>query len=267
VTDPVPTPSHPPAVRTAATARGALGIGRGDVVALVGAGGKTTLLHRVAAEARASGLRVLATTTTHTASAPEELTGPVVFEEDGDPEASLLEALHRHGRATLLGRRIRPDKLEGPRPERVDAVHEAADLVLVEADGARGRSLKAPAPHEPVLPASTTVLVVLVGLDALGCPLDAVRVHRLEILAAAVGRAVGETIDEDLVAAALLHPLGYLSRVPPGARTAVFLNKAETAPALAAAERLARRLREGYGLVAAGAARGGEVRVFADLLS
>ena len=45
-------------------------------------------------------------------------------------------------------------------------------VVLVEADAPRGRSLKVPAPHEPVIPASTTLVVVVCALDALGQPLD-----------------------------------------------------------------------------------------------
>jgi len=53
-------------------------------VAVAGAGGKTTLIYRVAAEARAAGLRVLVTTTTHMATLPEATTGPVVFEAGGD---------------------------------------------------------------------------------------------------------------------------------------------------------------------------------------
>src|SRR4029453_10181371 len=48
-----------------------LGIGRGDVVAAVGAGGKTTLVYALAAEAQAQGLSVLVTTTTHMGTLPE----------------------------------------------------------------------------------------------------------------------------------------------------------------------------------------------------
>ncbi|PYQ52399.1 MAG: putative selenium-dependent hydroxylase accessory protein YqeC [Acidobacteria bacterium] len=127
----------------------ALGIGRGDVVAVAGAGGKTTLIYRLAAEARACGLRVLVTTTTHMGTLDEALTGPVLVEAEGDTAAALEEALAREGRVTLLGRRVRPDKLEGLDARRVDALARIADLVVVEADGARGRSLKVPAPHEP----------------------------------------------------------------------------------------------------------------------
>lgn len=241
---------------------GALGLGRGDVVSLAGAGGKTTLLYRLAAEARSAGLRVLATTTTHMGTLPEETTGPVFVEADGDVLPALEDALRAHGCATLLGRRIRDDKLEGVTPERVDALASCADLLLVEADGARRRSLKVPASHEPVVPLSTTLLLVLAALDVLGEPLTGERIHRLELVAAATGKHPGETVEEDAVAAALLHGPGYLSRVPTGARVAAFLNKVEAEGAWAAAERIARRLLPAYALVVAGSARTGTVRAW-----
>src|SRR6185295_6956166 len=59
---------------------GLLRIGRGDVVAVAGAGGKTTLVYRLAAEARTLGLRVVVTTTTHMGTLPEATTGPVFVE-------------------------------------------------------------------------------------------------------------------------------------------------------------------------------------------
>jgi probable selenium-dependent hydroxylase accessory protein YqeC len=164
------------------------------------------------------------------------------------------------GYATVLGRRVRSDKIEGVRS--VDELVSRAELVLVEADGARGRSLKVPAPHEPVVPRSTTVLVVMAALDVLGEPLDESRVHRLELVAAATGRRVGETVDEDAVVAALCHRGGYPARIGRGVRAAVFLNKVEDAVHRDAAARIAPRLMPPYHVVAAGAARGGDVRVW-----
>jgi len=240
---------------------GPLRIGRGDVVAVAGAGGKTTLVYALAAEARAAGLRVLVTTTTHMGTLAEATTGPVFVEADGRARSGLEEALARGGLATLLGRRVRPDKLEGVSPQRVDELAKRADLVLVEADGARGRSLKTPAEHEPVVPPSTTLLLVLAALDVLGRPLAEADVHRVERVAAAAGRAPGSLVDEDVVVAVLADPSGYPSRVPPGARAAVFLNKAEGQSALGAAARIARRLVPPYELVAAGSAAAGSAQV------
>jgi len=241
----------------------AFGIVRGDVVAVVGAGGKTTLVYRMASEARASGLTVLVTTTTHMGAMDEEMTGPVLVDgESADTLVALGEALAREGRATLLGRRVRPDKREGIAPARVDVLAPLADLVLVEADGARGRSLKVPAPHEPVIPASTTLVVVVCALDALGQPLDEDRVHRVALVRAATGVEAGEAVDEDCVATALRHQDGYPSRVPARARAGVFLNKAEDDATLAAGTRLAARLIPPYHWVAAGSARSGAVRTW-----
>lgn len=64
---------------------------------------------------------------------------------------------------------------------------------------------------------------------------------------------------------ALRHPSGYPSRVPAGARAAVFLNKAEDAAAFAAAERIAGRLIPPYDVVVAGRARDGEGRAVAPV--
>lgn len=240
----------------------ALGLGRGDVVAVAGAGGKTTLVYRLAAEARQAGLSVLVTSTTHMGTLPETITGPVLLEEDGDVGTGIAKVIERTGYATVLGRRVRPDKIEGIQGPRVDGLVGCADLVVIEADGARGRSLKVPADHEPVIPRSTTVLVVVAALDALGRPLDDVAVHRVERVAAATGRAAGDAIDEDVVVAALAHPDGYPARIGPDRRGVVFLNKVEDAARAEAAARIAPRLMPPYAGVMAGSARGGPVRVW-----
>jgi probable selenium-dependent hydroxylase accessory protein YqeC len=239
-----------------------LGIRRGDVVSVVGAGGKTTLVYRLAADARAAGMRVLVTTTTHMGTLPEATTGPLLVEEEGRGTEAVVAALAEAGRATLLGRRIRDDKLEGVAPERVDALCSSADLTLVEADGARGRSLKVPASHEPVLPRQTSLVVVVAALDVLGEPLTEECIHRLDLVSAASGTGVGEAVDEDTVVSCLRYARGYLSRLPRGARAAVFLNKVEDGERRGAAARIARRLVPPYRLVAAGSAGGAAGRIW-----
>jgi len=66
------------------------------------------------------------------------------------------------------------EKISGPEPLYLDKWWEdkIADYFLVEADGAAGRSVKAPASHEPVICESTTDLIGVIGIDALGLPLE-----------------------------------------------------------------------------------------------
>lgn len=238
--------------------REALGCGRGDVVAIVGAGGKTTLAYALCAEAGAAGLRAIVTATTHMGEPPPGA-GPLVRWDGGGGRPALAEALAAHGCASVSGPPASGRRLAGLQPASIPGLLELADLVVVQADGARGRPFKLPAAHEPALPDGATLAVVCVGLDALGAPLDEDHVHRLPEVLAACGLQRGERLDETALAAALAHPAGYLGRFAPDVRTALVLNRAE-GEALAAAERLALVLSGAFGRVLAGSARLGQVR-------
>ena len=120
-----------------------LDMARHRMVALVGAGGKTSTLYALARQAADSGRTVVVTTTTHILRHPGL---PLV--EEPTPER-LRAALEEHGVVTV-GTVFRGDKLSGAgTPEEL---HRAADVVLVEADGAKRLPLKAPAEYEPVIP-------------------------------------------------------------------------------------------------------------------
>ncbi len=216
--------------------------GGGAVVALVGAGGKTSLLFALALEAAArwGPERVIVTTTTHifepSADDFPPLGGAPSFPRPGlrlcltaDPaEAVALAKASLAGAAaaprtappgasgTLLcvggglldpaapgGRR----KLRGIPPEWVAQVARRlpGTLVLVEADGAAGRPLKAPAAHEPVIPDAAAVVLAVAGMDALGRPLDAAHVHRPELVGELTGLHQGQAIRPHDVAVVLLR--------------------------------------------------------------
>ena len=106
---------------------------------------------------------------------------------------------------------------------------------------------KAPAAYEPVIPAETTLVLVLVGADVLGRPLDAEHVHRPERVSALTGAPLGAPVTPAIVAGVLAHAEGGRKGVPAGARLVVLINKVETladpAPARETAERAAPRAR------------------------
>ena len=204
------------------------------LVAFVGAGGKTSLLLHLARELEAEGRAVLVTTTTHLADPGAEGASAalIVFRRDLEHPAGPEEPAGPEPRpgVTLLVTRLadEPGKLKGIHPSRVAALKRTWGLVLVEADGSRRLPIKAPASFEPAVPEGTDLVVGVVGLDALGRPMDERTVHRPERFAAVTGCAAGAPIGWDHVVALARHPEG-LFKGAPGRRVAL-LNKADEAP-------------------------------------
>ena len=224
----------------------ALSLGSKEVIALSGGGGKTTLMFRLAAELAASGQRVVTTMTTRIfVSQMTQAPLALVLHGEGALLAQLPEALAEHGHVLIAGSTmVEQDKVEGVPPEFLDrvAAQPAVDVVIIEADGSRRLPFKAPAQHEPVIPASTTVLVPVVGLDVVGKPLVVGHVHRPEIVATLSGAALSDPVTPEMIAAVLAHPEGGAKGLPSGTRLVPFLNKAEDKATLAAARQIARLL-------------------------
>lgn len=209
----------------------ALEVKRGQVISIVGAGGKTTAMFRLANELASQGWNVVTTTTTMIRR--EKRSELILIEAD---QETLLEkarsALTEHNNITLAsGFSEAEGKLLGLDPATVDALVALpqVDAVVVEADGAKGRSLKAPAPHEPVIPSSTAILVAVAAVDIVGRQLDESTVHRPEIVAKLAGAELGETITPSLMSAVLLNPQGGLKNAPPKARVIPLINKVSQA--------------------------------------
>ena len=114
--------------------------------------------------------------------------------------------------------------------------------LLNEADGSRMRPFKAPADYEPVIPADTTLVAVVVGADVLGRSLDAEHVHRPELVATLSGAPMGAPVTPAIVARVLADPQGGRKGVPAGARVVVLINKVEGLPDRAPARETAERL-------------------------
>ena len=131
-----------------------MGLTSGDVVAIVGSGGKTSLLTRLAKENQHR--RVLVSTTTKMLRTElEQMTG-----------AHLLHGTGANGKVTA------------PPMEALETACANFDLSLLECDGSKGLPLKGWAAHEPVVPVFATVTVGMLPLWPLGRPVGATTVHR-----------------------------------------------------------------------------------------
>lgn len=203
------------------------------VVAFTGAGGKSTAIGRLASELSEEGHVILTSTTKleHRQSSLAE--SHLTAREPNDLDA-LGPLLDEHPSVLVTGEAaVGEPKWAGVDAPTLDALHtfsqEMGCVLLIEADGARGRSLKAPADHEPVVPHYADLVVPVVGLDVIGAPLDEEWVHRPERASSLLGLIEGEAIKPEHVSALLCDPSGGLKGVPEGAEVRVLLNKAETA--------------------------------------
>ena len=164
---------------------------RPGVTAVIGSGGKTSLLAQLARELSARGTVILCTTTR--VYVPTDF--PVF-----DPTAAQLPGLLERHRAVFLGSPAEDGKLRAPALS-IAEMAKAADFVLVEADGAKRLPLKAHAAHEPVIPAETNNVVCVVGCAGFGEPLPAV-CHRPEIFSKLTDCDKNALVTPELAAAA-----------------------------------------------------------------
>lgn len=201
------------------------------VLSLTGAGGKTSLMFHLARVLSQAGKRVLVTTTTKILPPTASQCATVLL--DADPEVIAGWCASRSGNepvAAVSRRDPESGKLIGFAPEAM-ALFQCCgrfDWILVEADGSARRPLKAHAPHEPVFPSCSTVVVAVAGLEVLGQPLTGEWVFRPEIASELMGMAAGDTIGVAAMTRLIVHPRGLFNGAPQGARRFLFLNKADT---------------------------------------
>ena len=170
------------------------------MIAVVGSGGKTTLIKNLADRYRSEGKKVFVTTTTH-----------MFLEEDTlltDDACTIIQELKEKGYA-MAGIWDR-NKIKPLSKETFDAVCACADVILVESDGSRRLPLKYPNATEPVIPEGTDEIIIVCGLNALGQKAKAV-CHRLELVKECLGIEDNTVITpahiQKLVTEGYLNPL------------------------------------------------------------
>jgi probable selenium-dependent hydroxylase accessory protein YqeC len=216
--------------KTISSLREALDVQQNEVVSVVGAGGKTTLMFSLARELSIdSGLVITTTTTKIFPPSPSDTTSILVSQEEKEVLDFICQNLNRVGHITIASELLpESGKLRGISPGLVSRLIELdlVDYVIVEADGAAGRPLKAPnAAFEPVIPQCSTLVVPVVGLDALGCVLSEKNVFRSAIASKLTGLQLGETVSARAIVDLILHPAGIIRESPRHARIVPFINK------------------------------------------
>lgn len=141
------------------------------IISCTGAGGKTSVMYRLAEELKAMGKRVIVTTSTHivypddyqvAVAAAGEALREVVWQDrilvvGGEEEEAVMQK---------NGSPVR--KLKGMDISAIGGLSSWCDVLLIEADGSRRMPLKVPADHEPVIIPETDAVLGCAGLTCVG---------------------------------------------------------------------------------------------------
>ena len=169
------------------------------VISIVGAGGKTTLVHKLAREYHRRGKGVLVTTTTH-----------MYVEADTDLSCdffALRDKIIKDGYC-MAGQKISGQNISGQSKmcglpydlldKLIKDMPQALDYVIIEADGAKHHSLKYPASDEPVIYPDTTDVIIVFGTWEKGRPCKDV-VFRYELMQKELGTAEDAVVDDSVI--------------------------------------------------------------------
>jgi probable selenium-dependent hydroxylase accessory protein YqeC len=223
----------------------ALGIKAREVISLVGAGGKTTLMFCLAKELLLSGKKVVTTTTTKIVE-PNlgETSSLFVDPDEGKIKDFVWRHLDQYFHITVARERLESGKLMGISPNLVNGLWRShgIDTIIIEADGAAGRPVKAPRENEPVIPTSTTLVVAILGVDGMARELNEETVFQPERVSKITGIPVGERLTDEAMAILMTHSEGILKGAPSSSRVVAFLNKVDIPDGVAKAKRIAQKI-------------------------
>ncbi len=179
------------------------------ITAIIGSGGKSTLLKTLGLELMRAGGRVLLCTTTHmfpVAGVPWDGSNRRLDAAPWKPGAPHVpgctcEACAGMSRGSICQAGIldpETGKLSAP-AEPPNELAQRFDYVLAEADGSKRLPLQAHAPWEPVVPAGTVNVIWLIGASGLGKPINEA-VHRpgCEPTDAATPERVAQVLNAEL---------------------------------------------------------------------
>lgn len=213
------------------------------VISLVGAGGKTSSLFWLASLFKQKGLKVCVTTSTKMYYPTLNEIDHIIYLNDQTIPTSNFrtketlfcdisdESITFCFDKKSVSEKIsdRPEKISGIAVSDIGYLRENApfDVILVEADGAKRRSIKSPASHEPCLPDNTDVVIGLTGAETINQPINQNQVHRWSHFSQICEIKDGDSVDQDCLLKLITHPMGMFKGAPVLAKKIWQINKVD----------------------------------------
>jgi probable selenium-dependent hydroxylase accessory protein YqeC len=203
-------------------------------ISIIGGGGKTTLMYKLAETSLLMNKPVICSTTTKILI-PENYN--IIIKNNIDKCFSLLNK----NKINVIGKQIINNrKIDGFDKTEYDRIYldNPEYNIIIEADGSDGRSLKAHKDYEPVIPKKTELVIIVIGIDILDKPFNSKNVHRHELFKKYVEINKNEKIRNQHIIRILKHKKGYLSQISEYHDIMIFISKIKTEKDFELAEKL-----------------------------
>ena len=231
----------------------AFNIVKNDIISVIGAGGKTSLIFRLAQESRQRGFKTLITTTTR-------MLIPSAKQYDAlDLSGTLFRDTDLSHPGIYVGGVVAEEqkKMAGSSPCCLENTLNRFDLVLIEADGAAGKSLKGWKESEPVVPRITTKTIGVVDIQTIGCHISHPLIHRLDIFLKLIDDIETKRFSVDHLCRVIGNEEGLFSKSQ--GEEIIYINKLESNAGRKHADELQAQLRQRN--IVYGSIRDGSVHV------
>ncbi len=207
-----------------------------DIISFVGAGGKTTMMFKLAEELAVNN-KVLVTTTT-------KIYIPLKDKYDfictNKKRLTKYIDMNKNG-IYILGLGInKENKILGLSNKELDKLSPHFDYILIEADGSKEKQLKGWNEFEPVIYKKTTKTVGVIDIQALGMGINEDKVHRSKIFCKITGAQEGDIVKLEHLLKLITHPLGLFKGAQ--GEKILYINKVEEPTHLTLAEQLVKEI-------------------------
>lgn len=195
---------------------------KSDIISIVGAGGKTTLMFSLAEELRGEN-KVLVTTTTKIYVPKEQQYNYIANSED---KFHYYNHMNNNG-IYVYGKGINyhENKLIGLDCELLQKQLPYFDYILIEADGSKKKSIKGWKDNEPVISDKTNKTIGVFSIENIGKEVNENNIHRLERFMNITASSKGDIINIDHIIKLIFHPKGLFKDAV--GEKILFINKVE----------------------------------------
>lgn len=197
-----------------------------QIISLVGAGGKTSIMFELAKELEQKNQRVLVTTTTK------------IYYPESDRNLDIfflplpINFSPKAGSITVIGKYLdeKTNKIIGLNYQEIKRLSTQFDITIIEADGSKQKALKFPRAGEPVIHPDSNIVIGLIGLNCLGKAINKDNVHRHLLFRESLGYSENQIIQLDMLIDLIKYPLGLFKNTPIKSRKICILNQLDQQP-------------------------------------